>query len=903
MPLPWTGCDRVTVDRSVLADREALGSLVDDLHRRWASRTPTVIELAVDDETLAAPEADTRPGWELGAEFTFLRERLLFVVWNNAYDARHEPPRWWWDVKARRVGADPAPGRDVVLPDGTEAWIDGGPRGPIDIDDPVISYESIVSGSTIRMGSTIEPASDDLAPDQRAAVAHGSGPARVIAPAGSGKTRVLTARARHLVTTRSIEPGLVCALAYNRRAAVEMQQRLADLAGLRIRTLHSIGWEILQMARGPLTLLGERDVRRRVEALVETARRPNTDAIGPYLEALAEVRIGFRDPSEVEAGRDDVPDLARMLPRYRRRLAENREADHDEQIIGAIEALASDPDLRRHWQHQCRHLLVDEFQDVTPAYLLLIRLLASPALEVFGVGDDDQVIYGYAGADPGYLIDFDRLFPRSADHPLEVNYRCPVPVVDAARTLLPYNLRRVDKTIRPGPGAEEDPESLRVIRTREDRLATTVAELAAEWMAAGTLPADIAVLARVNSTLLPAQAALAEAGIGVQGTLGPGLLDRTVVRAALAWIRLALDPQEMGRSDLLEAIRRPSRGLNRLASDVIGRRSRLGLDRLRREGAGLDGRRRTKWMEFCDDIAAAAGAATRTDRLLDVLTGRVGLDGAAAALDAGRTRADRAAQTDDLRALRRVASFAPDPATFEPWLRRLLDGGDDPDGIQLSTVHRVKGLEWERVVVFGVDRGSMPHALSEDVEEERRVFHVALTRGRQQVVVLSDSATPSRFLTELDGSAPRPTERPPPARRRTAPPEGVRVAVGHAVRLPGGYVGTVDEVLVTGVLVRLDNGTVMAVPWGERIHTQAGSGPLVPGDPSPDPEVAARLRSWRADTARRLGVPAYIVFNDTTLDSLASLRPTTEAGLLDVPGIGPTKLEAYGDDLLAILGP
>ncbi len=902
MPRPWAGCDRRRVDDEVLADADALGSLVDDLHRRWATRTPTVIELAVDDATLAEPETDGRPGWELGAEFTFLRERLLFVIWNNAYDARHDPPRWWWNVKARRVGAGAATDRDVVLPDGTEVWIDGGPRGPIAIDDPVISYESIMAGSTVRAGSPAEAIPGDLATDQRAAVGHGSGPARIIAPAGSGKTRVLTARVRHLVSTRGIEPDLLCALAYNRRAAVEMQQRLADLEGLQIRTLHSIGWEILQMARGPMTLLTEREVRRRIEAMVQTARRPNTDAIGPYLEALSEVRIGFRDPAEVEVGRDDVPDFARMLPRYRRRLSERREADHDEQIIGAIEALASDPDLRRHWQDRCRHVLVDEFQDVTPAYLLLIRLLASPALDVFGVGDDDQVIYGYAGADPGYLIDFDRLFPQSADHPLEVNYRCPVPVVEAAGTLLPYNVRRVKKTIRPGPGAAEDPASLQVMRTPGGRLATTTAAIVTEWMGEGIRPADIAVLTRVNSTLLPAQAALAGAGIGVNGSLGLGLLDRTVVRATLAWIRLALEPEAMQRDDLLEAIRRPSRGLNRLAHETVARRGRMSLEAMRRQGAQLDGRRRTRWKEFCDDIALAAGAAGRTDRLLDVLTARIGLDGAAAALDGGRTRADRAAQTDDLRALRRVAMLAPDPASFEPWLRGVLQVDDDPHGVQLSTVHRVKGLEWDRVIVFGVDRGSMPHALADDVEEERRVFHVALTRGRERVVVLSDSESPSRFLTELDGSAPRPTL-PPPPRSSQPPPEGVRVSVGHPVRLSGGYEGIVDEVLVTGVLVKLGTGTVMAVPWGERIHVQSGSGPLVPGDPSPDPTVAARLRAWRTDTARRLGVPAYFVFSDATLDALASLRPTSEAGLLDVPGIGPTKLDAYGDDLLALLTP
>ena len=184
-------------------------------------------------------------------------------------------------------------------------WVDGGPRSPLALDEPTMSYESVLSGST-RLQSpdrTVPPG--DLAEDQLEAITHGVGPARIIAPAGSGKTRVLTGRVRHLIASRDIEPELVCAVAYNRRAAREMQQRLVDVDAVQIRTLHALGWEILQMARGPLTLLSERDVRRRIEALVQTVKRPNTDTIGPYLEALSEVRIALRSPEEVEAARDD----------------------------------------------------------------------------------------------------------------------------------------------------------------------------------------------------------------------------------------------------------------------------------------------------------------------------------------------------------------------------------------------------------------------------------------------------------------------------------------------------------------------------------------------------------------------------------------------------------------------
>src|SRR5690606_14951944 len=222
--------------------------------------------------------------------------------------------------------------------------------------------------------------------------------ARVIAPAGSGKTRVLTERLRHLLDDRGWNPDAVTALAYNRRAAEEMRQRLSGTSA-NVRTLHAFGYEILGHSRGGRPrLLSEREVRRLLDRLAPIKPRANEDVHAPYLEALSEVRAGLWNPEEVELDRDDVPGFADIFDRYRHALREMGAIDHDEQIYGALEALLADPALRGWAQARCRHLLVDEFQDLTPAYLLLIRLLAAPAYDVFGVGDDDQVIYGYAGA-------------------------------------------------------------------------------------------------------------------------------------------------------------------------------------------------------------------------------------------------------------------------------------------------------------------------------------------------------------------------------------------------------------------------------------------------------------------------------------------------------------------------
>ncbi len=810
---------------------------------------------------------------------------------------------WWWAHKAAaRIGVEVGGEADVVTREGTEIWIDGGPREPLDLSY-VVHHESVDLGNLRFVPSDTTPG-DKLAPDQLEAVSHGVGPARIIAPAGSGKTRVLTSRLRHLIEDRDIEPATITAVAYNRRAADEMIERIPEGRRLQIRTIHGLGWAILRSAKPHLTLIGERDQRRRLEPLAKAPPRANTDVIGPYLEALGEVRIGLADPVDVEASRDDVPGFSETFRRYRDVLDRNGEADHDEQIYGAIEALCADADLRAHWQRQCRHLLVDEFQDLTPAYVLLLRVLASPGMEVFGVGDDDQVIYGYAGADPRFLLDFEDLFPGAGSHALTINYRCPTDVVEAASSLLAYNRRRVDKSIH---AAESAPETgLSVVTAPGDQLGKRAMDTIRGLVDSGSATGTIAVLARVNSSLIPVHTALAEAGIAFQSPISASVLDRTLLRASLAWIRVALRPDSIARNDLFEIVRRPGRGITRLLGDAIGRkRGPFHVDDLVTMGRGLDGRRRTNWDGFCEDILLAARHTSSTPELLDVLVSRVGLGRAASALDAGRTRADRSAQKDDLAALQRVAAMEPDPERFEPWLRERLGAASQPGGVVLSSVHRVKGLEWDHVLVFGADRGTMPHDLSDDPEEERRVFHVAITRGRKTVTVLVDRDRPSRFLTELDGTAPLPTDEPPepvrgPAKADT--PTGVFAAIGDVITVTGGYTGTVDEILTTGVLIALEStGATMAVPWGEPVNKTGSKGRLTPGSGPADPGIVDRLKRWRLAQASAQGVPAYVIFNDATLEALASRRPSSGSSLLEIPGIGPAKLEAYGEDLLDLL--
>jgi DNA helicase II / ATP-dependent DNA helicase PcrA len=451
-PAGYEAARRLVIDDDVLAEPAAAAAV---LRARWLARQRMVIELAVDNEAARRPEATELAPYRLPRDHAFHREHLHFLTWANSYDLRSGEPRWWHGVLAtRRTTATRSEVADITLPDGRAAWVDGGPRGPLPgglppvpgSDDPpaLVHRESIGLGRLTVLGGAAP--TEPLAPDQLDAVTHAAGPARVIAPAGSGKTRVLTARLRHLLRDRGVEPELVTALAYNTRAAEELRTRTADLQAS-IRTLHSLALRICSLEERR-RVIDEREVRRILDRLVRTARIPNQDPFQAYLDALAEVRLALRDPAEVEAARGDIDGFAEVFERYRSVLHDEGLLDFDEQIYRAIELLLTRPELRATVQRWGTHLLVDEFQDLTPAFLLLVRLVAGPSLQVFAVGDDDQTIYSYAGATPEHLTAFDRWFPGSTHHALEVNYRCPPAVVAAAVHLLEHNRERVPKVIR-----------------------------------------------------------------------------------------------------------------------------------------------------------------------------------------------------------------------------------------------------------------------------------------------------------------------------------------------------------------------------------------------------------------------------------------------------------------------
>ena len=344
-------------------------------------------------------------------------------------------------------------------------------------------------------------------------------------------------------------------------------------------------------------------------------------------------------------------------------------------------------------------------------------------------------------------------------------------------------------------------------------------------------PADVAVLARVGATLLAPQLALRADGVPLHPAVGPDVLLRPGVRTALAYLRIATRPDHIAPEDLADVLRRPARRLH----GVIPTRGTTSLARLARVATGADGEHRAAARHLVADLARLAGLArdgADSVRLLTAIRDDVGLGASLDALDGRRVRPEGSSHGDDLEALRELATLRPDPSDLPGWLAEQLRPATVPveDAVTFSTVHRVKGREWDTVVLVGLQAGLVPHRLCDDTEEERRVLHVALTRARRHLLLGVDPDRPSPFLPELLG-----TLRP----AGTVTPDDVR--------------------------------------------------------------LRATLRDWRRARAAADDVPAFLIAHDRTLNDLVRRRPCDRVALLACYGIGPTKADRYGDELLALL--
>jgi DNA helicase-2/ATP-dependent DNA helicase PcrA len=561
-----------------------------------------------------------------------------------------------------------------------------------------------------------------LAPDQRAAATAPAGPILCVAPAGSGKTTTLVARVAWLVATGA-DPGRVCAVTFNKRAAEELSARLIDaLAPLdvdaktvRVRTFHALGREILASAG------------QRVEPLVDrmSLLRRLAPTAGPAAwrrldDAFSRLKL---DLGVTAADVDRAPKpgpVARAFLEYEAALEGLDGLDFDDLVARALRALEADRLLLDRWRTACHDLLVDETQDVDRSQLRLALLLAAPANRIFLVGDDDQTIYGWRLADVRRVIGLADALPGLRRVDLTVNYRCPRPVVERAVTLVACNRERFTKVVRASPSARG--RLVLAPDAADDHL--RIARVVDSWPADG---GTRAILARTNRELLPAVVVALDRGMPFRAPPLPMPLDAPDLDAVLEAAALTPPAWPLLRR-LAAAEPRPSE-------------PRIGEGR---RGGG------------------AAGATDRPDERRLPPTKSADPAAPRDRPDDGTHDAEEAAPTgaDLVRHLLAWAAPFDDLAPFAAEVRarrsRLAELRRDDADLTLATAHATKGLEFDHVCVIGLDAGRFPSArsLSEAadpgraLEEERRLAYVAWTRARRSLTLVYDPAAPSRFLLE-----------------------------------------------------------------------------------------------------------------------------------------------------------
>ncbi len=554
-----------------------------------------------------------------------------------------------------------------------------------------------------------------LAPDQREAAMAPPGPILCVAPAGSGKTTTLVARVAWLVGSAGADPASIAAITFNTRAAEELRARLdpalAPLGvapgAVRVRTFHALGLEILRDA-GLRPELRSRDaILRRACPDLDAAARRRLDS--PFSRLKLDLAVTAED-----VARDPSPGpVARAFLAYEKELGAVGGIDFDDLVALALRRLGEDAALLARWRSRCAHLLVDEVQDVDASQLRMALLLAAPDNRIFLVGDDDQSIYGWRLADVRRVLGLAGALPGLRRVDLEVNYRCPAPVVAAAVRLVEHNAERFAKRVRPRPDA-----SGRLILAPAPTARDPAAEMQIAARAMDGWPADEgtrAILARTRRELLPAAALALERGIpfradGVTLLLEDSRLDGILAEAAAV----------PGTIPLLLCLGTVAAAATRRGSAALAGSPVAG------EPAGRPP----------TDAADLDDLGPEVPPLTDLL---------AALLAWGTAYPTLAALTTAIgNARERLAALR----AAEPRLT-------------LATAHATKGLEFDHVAVIGMSEGRFPspRALADTgdpiraLEEERRLAYVAWTRARRSLTLAYEPDSPSRFLVEAFGTA------------------------------------------------------------------------------------------------------------------------------------------------------
>ncbi|MEX2177568.1 MAG: UvrD-helicase domain-containing protein [Gemmatimonadaceae bacterium] len=603
-----------------------------------------------------------------------------------------------------------------------------------------------------------------LNPAQRQAVAHGGGPLLVLAGAGSGKTRVLTTRITRLISEEGVRPERILAVTFTNKAAGEMRERIArqlgdDPKGMWMGTFHAIGARIVRRAAHQLQRTPSFTIYDDDEQIAVVKRLMERHRINPKQYAPRAIRSAISDAKNALVSVTEYTMLARdpfaqaVAPVYRDLEEAFRTAnavDFDDLLVLPVRLLQSSAGELQRWQSRFDHILVDEYQDTNRAQYQFVKLLGREHGNVCVVGDDDQSIYGWRGADIQNILDFTRDFPSAGVVRLEDNYRSTPPILELANVVISVNTSRMGKTLRPTRSGGERVSLMRSLDER-DEADWVLSDVLARRAQKGLMLRDVAVLYRTNAQSRPIEDACRRHAIPYRLIGSVRFYDRREIRDLMAYLRLMANPDD--DEAFRRAVGAPRRGIGDTTVELLAERARA---------AGL----------------SLFAAASRSDVLAEMRpAARTALAGFTALVERFRARVGDASVDELLRELVADINYAEhlksegDEVARERLdnVRELINGaaetvadeggevGGSPldaflqraalvadvdalraagaDAITLMTMHNAKGLEFPAVYITGLEDGLFPLARAYDdpplLEEERRLFYVGITRAQQ----------------------------------------------------------------------------------------------------------------------------------------------------------------------------
>ncbi|MFF9128795.1 ATP-dependent DNA helicase UvrD2 [Streptomyces sp. NPDC014806] len=701
---------------------------------------------------------------------------------------------------------------------------------------------------------------EGLDPEQREVATALHGPVCVLAGAGTGKTRAITHRIAYGVRAGILQPSSVLAVTFTNRAAGEMRGRLRQLGaqGVQARTFHSAALRQLQYF-WPKAIGGQmpRLVDRKIQLVADAAAacRIRLDR-GELRDATAEIEWSKvtqtvpadYPPAAAKAGREtprDPAEIAQLYAAYEDIKRQRAVIDFEDVLLLTVAVLQDRQDIAEQVRAQYQHFVVDEYQDVSPLQQRLLELWLGDRDDLCVVGDASQTIYSFTGATPDHLLDFRLRHPGATVVKLVRDYRSTPQVVHLANGLLAQARgRAADHRLELVSQRPAGPEPVFTEYGDEPAEAEGCARRIRELLEAGVPAGEIAVLFRTNAQSETYEQALADAGVPYQLRGAERFFDRPEVRKAGMALRGAA---RFGGNDsaLDEAVDLPSQVRAVLSGEGWTPQPPAGSGAVRERWESL-----AALVHLAQDFAAARP---------------------------GATLADLVAELDE----RAQAQHAP-----------------TVQGVTLASLHSAKGLEWDAVFLVGVAEGMMPITYArtdEQIEEERRLLYVGVTRARERLHV-------SWALSRSPGGRPN--------RRPSRFLDGLRPgSSGAAGRAGAGGTGGVERGFGGGGRTQAEPVARRRVRTPARCRvcgrtlTDAGEMKLMRCEDCPsdmDEGLYERLREWRAEQARLSGQPAYCVFTDRTLMAIAENVPDDERELSRIPGVGARKLGRHGADVLAI---